>query len=634
MGRFNYVAVLFLLSWTSGSSHPAPADSVFQIREVSDFYPLNLASYLLKDQHGTLTIDSVIKPSAHFKLITDEIYNFNQDKDVPVYWFRCTIQNLTGGKLRELFCLHPGLDTVDYFVFNPDGTARRAKTNAGQLTRSKPFFISRQTTLPLDLQPGITKIYVKIINHSTRSHELSSIIASLADQRLYINYLLEFRFYQGIAIGMLLLILILHIFIYLFIRDATYLVFLVNVFFTLAYLILRKNYHLEIDFLAPLFGFLPESHDVFGVLISITAIWFAQTFLNTRREDVVMHRVMNGLMMVLGMVAACLIAFQWIGLMNMLTIDLGFISAVLMILSAVRSYRRGNKLALYVFFGFILLAFVPLIYILPMPNYLHYRSDESDLQYFGEAIRSVIFAVGIAHRFYLLKKEVARHDIEKKELALFNEQQLRSEKERISRDLHDNIGSELAILSMELWQLSKRYPEDENVNATLVTTGSIYNQLRDTIWAIEQNQVKLDDVESRLSTMLLRHRNTNAKIKFNLETSIPDPQLTLTPAQSINLFRIVQEAVQNAVAHSACHQINVSIHANAAKRELEAEISDDGKGFNYNQHFSGEEKHFGLRNMKKRAQEVHGEIKIVSKQQEGTAIVLTFPFQQPEESPL
>jgi signal transduction histidine kinase len=524
--------------------------------------------------------------------------------------------------------LHPGLDTVDYFLFLPDGTATHSKTNAGQLTRSKPLFISRQIVLPLELQPGITKIYVRIINHSARSHQLSSIIASLADERLFLNYLLEFRFYQGIALGMILLILILHVFIYLFIRDATYLVFLVNVFCTIAYLILRKNYHLEIDFLSPLFGFLPELHDVFGVLISITAIWFAQAFLNTRKEDFLMDRVMNGLMITLGIVALCLISFQWINVMNMLTIYLGFISAVLMILSAVRSYRRGNKLALYVFFGFILLAFVPLIYIIPFPNYLHYRSDESDLQYFGEAVRSIIFAVGIAHRFYILKKEVANHEIEKKELALTNEQQLRSEKERIARDLHDNIGSELAILSMELWQLSRKYPNDPSINSAMLMKATIYNQLRDTIWAIEKNQFKFEDLESRLNTILWKHRNANIKFKF--ETSIPDSLFSLTPAQSINLYRIVQEAVQNAVVHSACNEIRITVSANATTGEIYAEVSDDGRGFTFDQENIDNSGHYGLRNMRKRAQEVQGQIEIVSKESNGTVVSLTFPFQQAE----
>ena len=605
-------------------THP---DSVFQVKEARDFYPLNLASFLLKDKAGQLTIDRVQQMNASFLPITQEMYNFNQDKDVRVYWFRCTMQNLTGKNLRELFCLHPGLDSVAFFIFFPDGTSFRTKTHAGQLTRTKPFFISRQIVVPLELQPGITKIYARIVNQTVRSRELNSIIASLADERTFINYLLEYKLYQGTVIGMLFLILVLHIFIYLFIRDATYLVFLVNVFFTLIYLILRKNYHLEFDFLSPLFWVIPESHDVFGVLISITAVWFAQTFLSTKREDPLMHRIMNTLMIALGIVAGFQIAFRWIGLMNLLTIYFGFFSAIVMIISSIRSYRRGNKLALYVFFGFMLLAFVPLTYLIPVPNYLHYRSDESDLQYLGEAIRSIIFAVGIAHRFYLLKKEVAWHEIEKKEVALAQEQQLRDEKERISRDLHDNIGAELAILSMELWQVSKEHPDHPGINAALVTSGSIYNQLRDTIWAIEKNQVTLEDLESRLRVMLWKHRQANTTIQFDLATTIPDSQFSLTPVQSINLFRIVQEAVQNAVTHSACANIKVTIHLDSPDGELHAEIVDDGKGFPTTNGVNGDT-HYGLRNMKKRALEVQGQIKIVSDELRGTSVALSFPLKQ------
>jgi|GEM_PF-6310447 len=633
MKKISYLFVLFVLFGTPGWSFPSsvPKDSIFQIKEVRDFYPLNRCSFLLKDKHGALTIDRILKLNPEFNPITQEIYNFNQDKDIEVYWFRCSLQNLTQTKLRELFCLHPGLDSVDFYIFNPDGTTIHSRTYAGQLTRMKPLFISRQTVLPLDLQPGITKIYLRIVNRSARSQELNSIIASLADERLFLNYLLEFRWYQGIAIGMLLLILILHVFIYLFIRDATYLVFLVNVFFTLIYLILRKNYHLEIDFLSPLFGFIPQLHDVFAVLISITAIWFAQLFLNTYKEDRQMHKVMNGLIMALGVVGICLSTFRWINVMNLLTIYLGFFSAILMIISSIKSYRRGNKLALYVFFGFILLAFVPLIYVIPMPNYLHYRSDESNLQYIGEAIRSVIFAVGIAHRFYLLRKEVSLHEIEKKELALANEQQLRSEKERISRDLHDNIGSELAILSMELWQLSKKYPNDPSISSAMLMKASIYNQLRDTIWAIEKNKFKFEDLESRLNTILWKHRNSNIKFKF--ETAIPDSLFSLTPAQSINLYRIVQEAVQNAVVHSSCSEIKISVNANSKTGELFAQVADDGRGFIYDEENIEQGGHYGLRNMKKRAHEVQGQIEIVSHESHGTTVSLTIPVTLRDTNP-
>jgi signal transduction histidine kinase len=184
----------------------------------------------------------------------------------------------------------------------------------------------------------------------------------------------------------------------------------------------------------------------------------------------------------------------------------------------------------------------------------------------------------------------------------------------------------LAILSMELWQLSKKYPNDPSISSALLTKASIYKQLRDTIWAIEGNHVKMEDLESRLNTILWKHRNSN--IKFDFKTSVPHSLLSLTPSQGINLYRIVQEAVQNAVVHSNCNHITVRLHADPTKGELYAEVLDDGKGFDHTQNNSVVDNHYGLRNMKRRAQEVHGQIEIVSSELTGTAITLKFPVNE------
>ncbi len=619
------LTLLFLVPWLSAQTNPLPTDSIFVIKEAKDFFPLNLASFLLKDKSGTLTIDSVSKPDAKFYPILQEMYPYNQDKDIDFYWIRCTIQNQTHTRLPELLCLQFGLDSLESFIFNPDGTSDYSKTNSVQLTRSRPFFVSQQIAIPLELQPGITKIYLRIANHSLRSREINSIIVSLAEEKSFLNYFLEIRLYQGIVLGMLFLMLILHIFIYLFVRDATYFIFLINLLCTIIYLILRKNIHFEFDFLSPIFNLLTDAHDVFGVLISITAIWFAQAFLNTRQEDLGIHRILNVLMIILGIVAVGMITFQWVGLMNILSIYLGFITASLVIVSSVRSYRRGFRLALYILFGFLCLVFVPIIYIIPLPNYLHFSMEESNFHYLGEALRSLIFAIGIADRFYLMKGQVDRHEIEKVEMALIQEKKMRDEKERISSDLHDNIGSELAILSLELGQLAKEYPTNKKFDYVRQSVYSVNNQLRDTIWAIEKNHLGLEDLENRLNTMLSRHGESHSNIEFNFETSITDSSFSLTPAQGINLIRIIQEAVQNAIKHSGCSSIKINTYKNSTKDKLCVEVSDDGKGFNNDELDLTGDDHYGLRNMKKRAQEMNGLLEIESKEMQGTKIKVLFP---------
>jgi signal transduction histidine kinase len=619
--------LICLIPWCSGQASPySPRDSVFTIKERNDFFPLNLTSFILRDARENLTIDSVVNQGAKFEPITDEIYNFSSDKVARVYWFRCTIQNLTGISLHELFCLQPGLDTVDYYFFHPDSTRAYTRATSMEPTRTRPFFISQELATPIHLQKGVTKIYLRIVARSSHSHALKSIIASLADEQAFLNYFLEYRFYQGIALGMLLLILIFHIFIYGFLRDPVYLVFSINVFVTLIYLILRKNYLLEFDLPYPLARLLVVSHDVISIFISLTAVWFGQVFLNTKGTDIIMHRIMNALMGALGVACVCMIAGVALGLMNLLSIYLAFSAAILVIISSVRSYFRGNNLALYVFFGFLILVAIPLIYLIPIPNYLHFRSNEADYNYFGEAIRAAIFAVGIADRFYLMKKEVNRNELEKKQLIIDQARQIQDEKGRISRDLHDNIGSQLAVLSLDLRHLNSEMASSSKIDAAQENIQSIIGQLRDTVWALENNQISMDAMENKLNTLLWNNRKSTPNVEFNLEISETLKTLQLKPAQAINSYRIIQEAIQNAIRHSNCSKVTINFKVNGIGKRLFVEVTDNGKGFDTAVINHQSDDHYGIRNLKKRAEAIDGLLEITSTAGQGTTVSLVFPI--------
>jgi len=623
MKKYFCVVILSLVTFFEGNGRTLSTDSIFLIKEPRDFIPLNLVSFLLKDKEGKLTIDSVLKQDKNFHPIRQEMYSFKQDEGIEFYWVRCFLDNRTQKELRDLLCLQSGLDSMESFIFNPDGTVNHSKSQSNQLARTRPFFISQQIAIPLSLQPGITKIYLRINNHSIRSFETKNIIVSLADERIFLNYFLESRLYQGAVLGMLFLLLILHIFIYWYVREKAYLIFLLNLFFTLLYLILRKNFQFEFDFLSPVINPLTESHDGVGMIVGITAIGFSQVFLNTRKTDPVVHQLLNGLMVMMGIAMICSITAQWINLMNGLSIYLGFLSGLLIIFSSVRSYRRGNRLALYIFFGFFLLAAVPIIYIIPLPNYLDFRVEESNILYLGEAIRCLIFSAGIAERFYFMKGQVDRSEVEKGELVRTQEIKLKSEKERISSDLHDNIGSELALLSLELGQLSKEYSNPQQFSEVLKTVQAVNNQLHDTVWALEKNLIAVHDLETRLNTKFWRYRESHSNIEFSFETSVTDPFLAFTPSQGVNLIRIIQEAIQNAIKHSGCRQIKIRIYT--MEDSICLEVADNGKGFDYNQSAFIEEGHYGLRNMRKRAREINGDFEICSEEFHGTKIKVTLP---------
>ena len=98
-----------------------------------------------------------------------------------------------------------------------------------------------------------------------------------------------------------------------------------------------------------------------------------------------------------------------------------------------------------------------------------------------------------------------------------------------------------------------------------------------------------------------------------------DTHYTFSSVKGMNVYRIIQEAVNNALKYSGA--TTISVRFSEANEHLTIEISDNGKGFDTATVDSGN----GLLNMKKRAREIGGTLEIASEETQGTTIVLNFP---------
>jgi len=92
----------------------------------------------------------------------------------------------------------------------------------------------------------------------------------------------------------------------------------------------------------------------------------------------------------------------------------------------------------------------------------------------------------------------------------------------------------------------------------------------------------------------------------------------LSSKQAINIFRVLQEIVNNALKHANSSQISVIIAQN--QNNLEIEIKDNGIGFNFDEK---KKKSFGLTNIQNRVQEINGMLKVHSQQDKGTNYLIT-----------
>ena len=201
---------------------------------------------------------------------------------------------------------------------------------------------------------------------------------------------------------------------------------------------------------------------------------------------------------------------------------------------------------------------------------------------------------------------------------------LQEQRLRISRDLHDNIGSQLTFIISSLDSLKYGLKDKGSAMASKLSrisafAGDTIYELRDTIWAMNKNSISFEDLQSRISNFIEKANTTNDLVEFTFHISESVSGSTVfTSVQGMNLYRIIQEAVNNALKYAAA--AHIAVHIEKASDAYQIRIEDDGIGFDTN----GETEGNGLKNMQKRARDIGAELEIDSEAGRGTVVKLQF----------
>jgi len=209
----------------------------------------------------------------------------------------------------------------------------------------------------------------------------------------------------------------------------------------------------------------------------------------------------------------------------------------------------------------------------------------------------------------------------KKKLLQENQLAMSEERVRISRDLHDNLGSELTWLASEMDL--RAYAETniiqrERLNDLAEKMRSAMRILRETIWAIHQTQSTLEQLFVRLSD------NTKSILEVGkIQLVLPEtiPLIILSPAQTLHVYRILKEGITNAIKYSYCSHLLIEVKVQ--DNNLHLIMRDNGKGFKLEDHYAAG---YGLRNMESRANENGMQLIINSSPGHGTELKLYLPI--------
>jgi signal transduction histidine kinase len=227
----------------------------------------------------------------------------------------------------------------------------------------------------------------------------------------------------------------------------------------------------------------------------------------------------------------------------------------------------------------------------------------------------VIVLIGVVN-FLLINYQLNKISFQRAFLA--EQESVKAERQRISSEIHDDIGSGLFAINLYADLAIKKRKEDEDIQKISTMVGEISDKIREIIWS---TNVENDDLENLLYytqfqiTKLFEH----SPIKFR--SSIPDdiPDAKISSQARRDIYLIIKEMTHNAIKHSKATNAELDILID--KKFLNLIFKDDGIGIDSDKIKIDS---MGLENIKLRIKRLHGVLTIQS--QFGTTITVKIPL--------
>ena len=251
----------------------------------------------------------------------------------------------------------------------------------------------------------------------------------------------------------------------------------------------------------------------------------------------------------------------------------------------------------------------------------------------GRTIALTLFAgmlLSLAAGYYILRLEQhgrgrylalakSRQELERLSRRLVDAQE--AERRSISRELHDEVGQTLGALLVDIGQLSNLLPAEDRITQEQIgrikkAAETAVKSIRDI--ALLLRPPMLDDL-GLVPALEWQARETSRRGEMEVEVHAEELKGDLPDEVKVGIYRLVQEALQNAATHA--HAKNATVLLKRERNSVVVEIIDDGKGFQPER-----TRGMGILGMEERVRQLGGELAIRSTPGKGTAVHAELPI--------
>lgn len=234
----------------------------------------------------------------------------------------------------------------------------------------------------------------------------------------------------------------------------------------------------------------------------------------------------------------------------------------------------------------------------------------------------LVVSVTVVSGFVVIVRTISTLKLKERIAVLEKEQQLLVQRNRISHDLHDELGSTLTKISL-LSELAQRNITDATTTKYIHTISSsardAVRSIGSIVWALNSEHDNLANmlgyIQESISDLF---DETSITFTIHLPPAIPDVRVVSQVRR--NVYLVIKEVCHNIIKHSQCSKGELLIAFE--NHDVVITLSDNGIGFNQT-----ETRKFGngLNSIHKRMKDIHAELSIISSQHSGTTVTMRVP---------